>query len=155
VYTCKLENFFSVKANGETEYELLRDSRTRWNSLFFMLERFYQMKSYINVALEEVQFEIEFSQLEYNTIQILYQTLSPLEECVKQICRQDCSLYEAHVAVEVVIEELNKLSSSISIELKGRLVEEVTSRMSDSYQIQLYLIQPPKQTIPLERQINS
>ena len=40
-----LQNY--VKLEYRKEYFLIEDSKTRWNSLLAMLERFYKLKSYI------------------------------------------------------------------------------------------------------------
>lgn len=134
-----------IKAKGNSKATcLLRDSPTRWNSLLYMLARFYELRESIDVALFLLQKNtnngvLAVSEDEYDLIYTVIKALTPVEQCVKLLCRKHCSLYEAHLSVEVALDELSELNSRIAIDLKNLLIEKLSPRFSDAYYLQLFL----------------
>lgn len=131
-----------TKANDSTPKKLILDSRTRWNSLNHMLTRFFELKESIDLALLILDKNDEskiMSEDEYQLIHSVIEVLTPLEQCVESICRKHCSLYEAHLSVEIALDELSQLESPLADDLKKYLIVKITPRLSELYFLQLYL----------------
>lgn len=130
------------KANDSLPKKLILDSRTRWNSLNHMLTRFYELRKSIDLALlilDKNDDTETVSKQEYQLIQSIIEVLTPLENCVKSICRKECTLYEAHLSIEVSFDELNQLENPLATDLMHYLIEKITPRFSEIYYAQLYL----------------
>lgn len=121
---------------------LIKDCPTRWSSLNQMLTRFYDLREHVDLCIHFLLKNDKsylMSDEEYELINVLISTLTPVEQCVNALCRQSCSLYDAHLAIEVVLEELSLLSNPIAKELKKLIIEKQQTRFSDLYYLQLYL----------------
>lgn len=131
-----------IKANFSNSKKLIRDSVTRWNSLNHMLTRFYKLRESINEVLPILLNKktiLTFSEDEYLLIGSIIETLTPVEQCVQSLCREDCTLYEAHLSIEVALDELSELNSFFAINLKKFMIEKLSSRFSNLYYLQVYL----------------
>ncbi len=143
-----------MQTNFLKEKKLIHDSKTRWNSLNNMLTRFYELREAIKEELpilikrKKSQIIITFSDEEFQLTFEIIKMLTPLEECVRSICRKDCSLYEAHLSVEVALDELGTLETSTSRSLSKFLIEKLKPRFSDFYFVQLYLEDSSLITMP-------
>lgn len=122
---------------------LVLDCKTRWNSLSTMLSRFHQLKECIDVALiritDDLKEPIVFTTSEYNCINSIASSLQIIELALKAICKKECSLYDAHVYIEVMLDKLSEQNSSISNELKESIISQLSIRFSPMYYIQIYL----------------
>lgn len=68
------------------EMQLLIDVKTRWNSLYFMLDRFHNVKNSISKSLIDLKSSILFKDEEWALINILVTTLEPLRLGVEALC---------------------------------------------------------------------
>ena len=80
-----------------------------------------------------------FSSTDYEVMQSLISTLRPVEECVRALCRQNCSLYDSHLAVEVALDDLSLQKSKLAKDLKKQIIECISQRLSSPYFIQVFL----------------
>lgn len=128
-----------VKIEHNKELKLILDCKTRWSSLAAMLERFYLLRNCLRYYLSTISSEYSFSQEEFALIKSITEALSSVAKCVKAICRTDCSSYEAHLAIEVVLDELAAQKTELSTDLASRIVNRVQDRISDFYYLQVYL----------------
>ena len=130
-----------VKEEINKVKQLTLDSKTRWNSLIAMLKRFFELRKSIQLCLLESEnnnFELMFSTEEYNQIESIIETLSPLEELVKVVCKSNTSLYEAYLAIDITLDKLSSTQTKLSKELKKSLIEKLRPRFSDLFLLQVY-----------------
>lgn len=109
---------------------LLLDSRTRWNSLLVMLERFYELKDAIQKALIDLHEPLSITDEEFNRIHEVITVLSPIKLATDAICRRDTDLVAADVSIQFMMTKLNCTGSDLSNKffnaLKGRILERRT-----------------------------
>lgn len=81
-----------VKADHGKELKLLLDSKTRWSSLFIMLERFVKLRNGILKSLIDVKANIIMEEWEFDRINDLVKALEALKISVEALCREDATL---------------------------------------------------------------
>ena len=131
-----------VMAKFHKKLNLILDCKTRWNSLISMLERFYMLRNCIEFAISlnsKPKPGFTFTSIDYECIDSIIQTLSPIEKCIKLICTSTCSMYDAHIYIEVLLDQLEKQSSFLSIELSSKIIHRLQERFSSFYMSQIYL----------------
>ena len=79
-----LFNLFQALRKGSTICTLIRDMPTRWNTIFFMIERLLLVRSTLNQmrAAEEIN-GILFSDAEWEILEQLCHLLRPIKDCSK------------------------------------------------------------------------
>lgn len=90
------------------------DSRSRWNSLLDMVERFYQLKSCARKSLIDLNIDISFSENEIDFFNSVISTLLPVKLAVEALGASDCTLLNADVAIKFMLDELSAQSSTLS-----------------------------------------
>jgi len=117
-----------VKAELGKELKLILDCKTRWNSLLFMLERFYQLKSCVQKALIDVKIEISFTKEELDIVSFIIAALAPVKRSVEALCSRETDLYQADITLEFMLDELSKQESFLSKKLKTALLNWISER---------------------------
>ena len=69
--------------------KLILDCKTRWNSMFDMLERYHRLNVCLKKALIDVGSEIRFTQEEWSQINDLILSLVPLKLGLELLCRRE------------------------------------------------------------------
>lgn len=110
------------------EFCLILDCRTRWNSLIAMLERFYMLKSCIKKSIIDLEIEITISDVDFNEINLVISALLPVKLAVEAICREDANLITADTTILFMFDALDKLKTSLSIELLEALKKRISER---------------------------
>lgn len=128
-----------VKSEFGKELNLIKDCPTRWNSLVLMLDRFYELRFCVTQTLMKLESEISFSREELDSVKMLADSLKPVQACILVICKKTCTLYEAHCSIEVALDELKLLNTEMSIELMKNVIEQLQTRFSTFYYLQIYL----------------
>ena len=86
------------------------DRRTRWSSLLDMLQRFLLLKVALPKAIEELNRTV-FTANDFEIIQTIISTLSPLKITVLALCRRDM---DADIAMKIMMNKIKKESSELS-----------------------------------------
>lgn len=129
-----------IKEDIQKVKNLILDSRTRWSSLNKMLTRYYEVREPITYILHVLnKNELAISTEEQQTIHSIISALTPIEQCVNSLCRKECTLYEAHLSIEVALDELNESNTELAVELHNLIIQKLSSRFSKIYFVQLYL----------------
>ncbi|KAH9398880.1 hypothetical protein TYRP_018265 [Tyrophagus putrescentiae] len=129
-----------IKEDIQKVKNLILDSRTRWSSLNKMLTRYYKVREPITYILHVLnKNELAISTEEQQTIHSIISALTPIEQCVNSLCRKECTLYEAHLSIEVALDELNESNTELAVELHNLIIQKLSSRFSKIYFVQLYL----------------
>jgi len=105
-----------VKEEFGKEIQLLIDVKTRWNSWFLMLQRFYLIKNCILKALIDIKSIWIFEEEELSMINNLVTTLEPVNLAVETLCRRDATLLSADTTMSFLLHNLG--TNDIAVQLK-------------------------------------
>lgn len=133
-----------VRENNDKELSLISDCKTRWNSLFAMLKRFYELRSAIQKAMIDLkgQVKVNLTDEEMELVREMIQALEPINAAVEHLCRQQCTLYEADVALHFMLEQLTAQDTNIAHELCEALTERIKERRFDYADLYAFLFNP-------------
>jgi len=124
-----------VKAAFGKEFTLILDNKTRWNSLLFMLERFYKLKNLIQKSLIDINSPIVFTDSEFELLLQIVSTLLPVKLAVEALCRRDANLLTADVTLTFMLQNLGE--GSLSNEMRLSLIHRIKERRTNlSYLVQ-------------------
>lgn len=125
----KMDDALRKRVNEQCEGKdmcLILDSRTRWNSLLAMLQRFHLLKKAIGMALIDVEAETTFTTSEWMAIESIIKVLAPIETTVLQLCNRNSNLLEADVAIACLLDK------GIPRDLLGmKMIDRLTARISE------------------------
>lgn len=133
------------------ELMLILDSKTRWNSLLLMMERFLKLKSPIQKALIDFCSPIIFSDNEFNVISETISVLLPIKLAVGALCRQDANLLMANATIQFMLETLKKQKTLLSEKLYSALKSRTNERQMDLENVLSYLHDPKQFKIENEK----
>lgn len=125
--------------------QLILDTRTRWSSLSAMITRFLKIRDCVQLALvdlsanNQLNEDITFSSYEIDYLESISSALYPIEVLVKSICSKKCSLFDAHLGVEILLDKLSSDNTTLSNDLMTQLIDRLSSRFCQQYYVQLYL----------------
>ncbi len=135
--------------NGE-ELILLIDTRTRWSSLFAMVERFLRVKtSILKSSLDIPDFPETFKPSEWRLLQDLKDTLEPIKLGIEALSKDDATLLSAEGIFRFIFQKLEENPSDLAGELL-RGVKEVTRKrkVTKAASLLKYLNNPNAEEIP-------
>ncbi|XP_065642979.1 uncharacterized protein LOC136074572 [Hydra vulgaris] len=118
-----------VKTELGNNLSLILDNKTRWNSLLFMLERFYKLKNSIQKALIDLNSSINFTEPESELILSTVSMLLPVKLAKETLCRRDANLLSADATLAFMLQNLGvgPLSNNMKTSLIKRIKERRTS----------------------------
>jgi len=120
-------------------YELLLDTKTRWNSLFTMVERFCELRNCIRKALIDLDSEFKMEDWEFDRLEELVDALRPLKLTVEALCRRDSDLLQADTALNFALDKLDSANTPISLELAVALRRRIKERRTEASGVLNYL----------------
>ena len=110
-----LQKYVLLKQNKELSFVL--DCKTRWSSIYEMVERFVCLKKCISKALLNLSIEHGISTTEFLFLNDLKCTLEPIKLAVEALCRKDPTLLTAEGVFQSIFEELEKRKSTLAEDL--------------------------------------
>ena len=120
--------------NDGNELQLKLDCRTRWSSLYDMLERYWRIRSCVHKALIDIKSDFHMSSVQTYIISCLLKALEPVHTTVMMLCRRNCNLNDARVALKFMLETLqiqdNPIGQRLFTNLKRRILERWTINAS-------------------------
>ena len=128
-----------VKEQFGKEFSLILDSKTRWNSLLAMLERFSMLKSCIRKSLIDLKSEINFTDIELTLLSDTILALQPIKLAVETLCSENVNLYIADVTLKFMLDELMNQHTLLSNELKNALIQRIKERRTSYSDVLQYL----------------
>ena len=117
------------------EHQLSQEVCTRWNSTFYMLERFLEQRRAITTVLPDTTCSAELTISQWNIVNQLVLLLKPFEEFSREFEREDASigliipgirLLTKHVSKPVITEE-----SSVIRNVRKELETSLETRFAD------------------------
>lgn len=128
-----------VKTDFKRERQLKLDTKTRWNSLANMLERFHELRNCIEKALVDIDPDLRLEQRELKTISDIVETLKPVQLAVEALCRRDSNLVTADAIIIFALEQLHKQTNELSRKLFNVLKTRISERRTDLSSVLQYL----------------
>ena len=132
-----------VKAEFGTEINLVLDAPTRWNTLVDMFKQLLKIRECIDDTLikigADMKTPIHFFSEEYAWMENVVSILEPVQNCILAICTRDCTLEDAHCAIEVCLDEISNIDSAIANDLKENIISKVSERLSPLYNVSIFL----------------
>ncbi|GFX71066.1 uncharacterized protein TNCV_3648311 [Trichonephila clavipes] len=104
------------------------DTKTRWNSLLAMLERFLEIKSAISKALIDIKEEQMMVNVEFETVTTIVKGLKPVKIGLEKLCSRNATLLTAEGVFSFVIGELNEQNSEFAKNMKYSLIQRINER---------------------------
>lgn len=126
-----------IKEQFNREIQLMIDIKTRWNSLFFMLQRFNQVKNCILKSLIDVGSAVSFNDNESNLISNLVETLEPVKLACESFCRRDATLLSADTTISFMLGNLG--NSDLAKRMKDSLSRRINERRTEVSGLLQYL----------------
>ena len=105
-----------VVVEHKKELSLVLDCKTRWSSMFDMIERFL-FKKCIMKALLDLSIAHDISETEFLFLGKLKCALEPIKLAVEALCRQDATLLTAEGIIRFLFAELKNLRSALAKDL--------------------------------------
>src|SRR5699024_5153967 len=65
--------------------------------------------------------------------------LEPVQNCILALCTQNCTLEDAHCAIEVCLDLISNVKASIASDLKDNIILKVSERMSPLFNVSIFL----------------
>lgn len=115
-----------VKEEKGHELQLLLDTRTRWNSLVIMVERFLKLIKSIKKALADINYC--WNEENEHILENLVQTLNPLKLAVEALSRKDANILTCDAILSVLLDTIQKIGTPLSDELYTALDVRVKQR---------------------------
>ena len=112
------------------ELGLLLDSKTRWNSLVLMLERYLKLRRAVTKSLidfGETQ-EYVMSESELELISNIVNALEPLKAAAEMICRREANLLTADDTFKYLLLEIGSQESPLSRDLTKAPIARIGER---------------------------
>ncbi len=117
-----------VREEKGHEVNLLLDSKTRWNSLVAMVERFLSISRSVAKALIDLEVSVSVSEEEAALLQDLVAALKPAEMASKALAARTATLLTAEGIFKFLFESLEKNSSSLCMEISASLKSRIEAR---------------------------
>ena len=130
-----------VAAEFGKQITLIKDYKTRWNSLLSMLQRVYLLKNCIQKALIPEGESLALSNNEVKTVSANINALVQVKATVEALCRRDANLFTADIAITFMLKKLKDANNVISQKLHSSLVLRMQQRRTDVSRILQYLHQ--------------
>lgn len=128
-----------VREEFGSEKNLILDSKTRWNSLVLMLQRFYELRSCVQKALIDIESNLYFLDSEFKILSEVISVLLPIKLTVESLCRQDSNLLTADAAFDFLFSNLELQNNNFSREIKTALLFRFSQRRTTMSSLLKYL----------------
>lgn len=115
-----------VKEDKGRELQLLLDTRTRWNSLVTMVDRFLELKQSIKKALADINHD--WKDENEPTLEHLVKMLRPLKVAVEALSRQDATILTSDAILSVLLRTIRQIDTPLSDKLYLALEKRVKER---------------------------
>lgn len=129
IFKDKLESYIK-DSDVSRKVGLVLDTRTRWNSLLAMIERFLLLITEVRKVMIDAGKDINLSTDDICTLGYVRDALKPLELVVSTLCRKDCDLIMASCAITFAYDELQEMhSNNFAKDLLYNLKQRMTHRL--------------------------
>ena len=122
------------------EKMLLLDARTRWNSLYAMIERFLDILTEVKKALIDLKQTFDLETGEIIALKAVKAAMEPMKLVAERLCGRNINLLSIEPMFEFLFGQLNKLNSPFALLLIEKTKLRLQSRTNnDLLSISMYL----------------
>ena len=121
-----------IKQEHAKELQLIRDCKTRWNSILAMVERFLYLRKCITKALVDLSIRLNISDEEFMLLEDLKAALEPIKLAVEALCRQDATILTADGIFRFLLAELKCRNTRFMLGVHAAVERRITERRSRS-----------------------
>ena len=118
----------NVVAEQKKELSLVLECKTRWSSMFEMIDRFLLLKRCIIKALLDLSTAIDISETEFAFLDDLKCVLEPVKLALEALCRRDATLLTAKGIFSFLINEMKKRRSTMANDLLCAIKNRIQHR---------------------------
>jgi hypothetical protein len=127
------------------ELTLLRDSKTRWNSMMAMIERFLLLRKAVGKALVDLGKNMDLSEDEFELLSDLTSALKPIQLGVEALSRRDATLLTADGVFRFIFSQLcSQDQSKVSVQLAKAIKRRIAERRQTNLVSLLRYLQDPE-----------
>ena len=119
-----------VQQSFGKEKSLFLDCKIRWNSLLNMLQRFYEMRKEVKVAMLQLDKDFNISCEELDKIKEICDTFAPLEMAVQYLCKENAHLILSEKVIVFIIKKLSDLKTPFGNALLESFKKRIQERRS-------------------------
>ena len=122
------------KLDGKPELNIITWCKTRWNSLFFAIQRFFEIYPQLQKAIIDSNSKKSasiiqlLSETHLNTLNEIAETLKPVEFATSKLIGSKVNIFTADKIFEFLLCKLEKINSGLSNKLLSSLKNRVTQR---------------------------
>lgn len=118
-----------VQEDHGKNLKLILDSKTRWNSLLAMLERYLEIRQSVSKALIDCNEEnIDLDKEEVTAIQHLVSSLQPVKAGAEKLGNRNSTLLSSEGIFQFVLNELDSQDTAISKMIRQCLIQRINER---------------------------
>lgn len=121
------------------EIALKLDCKTRWSSMFDMLQVFDKVFVCVQKALIDLRADITFSEQETSIMKNAILALMPIKLAVEALCRRDANLLTTDAALSFLLDNLETIDGEISEALTEELRKRIKERRTQASAVAQYL----------------
>ena len=123
----------------DKELQLIMNVRTRWSSMFAMLERFSFLHPCIKKALKDEKKEDLLKDIDFEFLDELIDALRPLEYLTRKLCQRDANLFTTDAVFSVALNKLLQLDTRTSNTLYNSIFKRLSERRTIISDVLYYL----------------
>ena len=117
-----------IKKEIGKELQLKLDCRTRWNSLYTMIETILKVKKSVIQTLADLNNDFIITDQDFDTLEMIGKSLKPVKMAAEALCRRDATLLVAEGIFRFLLKQLqqhnhNWLSQALYVAILKRVQE--------------------------------
>ncbi|XP_072400601.1 E3 SUMO-protein ligase ZBED1-like [Diabrotica undecimpunctata] len=138
-HSCVVSDELRKSGRGDAEPKLIQDMSTRWNSTYYMIQRFLELKNSVSdILIRHKTAPAMLTGLELNMVSSLLNILRPLEAATKEISVDKyCSSSKVIPLVHFMISKLKALSidEPLVLDVQKLILKEISKRIGGIEQV--------------------
>jgi hypothetical protein len=108
---------------------MILDTKTRWNSLLAMLERYVEIRSPVSKALIDLKnTDIEIEKEEATVIQNVVSALLPVKTGAEKLGNRDSTLLSSEAVFKFILNELKEQKNSFALLIRNSMIQRIKER---------------------------
>lgn len=121
-----------------TDSSLILDTKTRWNSLLAMVDRFVTHNEAIQKALIDLH-QPPLDNDDLHVLEDIVRVLKPVKLAAEAICRRDANLISADIALSFMMDSLFQIDTDMGREIYHAMKQRILERRSFLSEVARYL----------------
>ena len=128
---------FHTMEEGKPELVLIQDVPTRWNSTFYMLERFLKLKSPLISSMansEDYDVKVELRKDDWSLMDKVVKVLKSFEEATQMLSTKNACISQTIPIITLIIQQLNTTKDDFGVKTLKRDLQNAMEARFDHYE---------------------